>query len=433
MTDQPIDFRRFLDIVWQYRLVVGVVALVGCLGGVIYTLQNPPLWSSSAVVEVSTSSTGVTATQAVIAGTDQSVLNAALQHAAQGVSLSTLRRRVKVSSLAPGVLSIRAEGTTAAQAEHIANAIGDGYISYLASGGSSLKLRALMVAPATVATGPSWLASLLTSVCIGGVGGVLIGSVGVLVFGRRDRRLGRRAEIAAAIGVPVLASVWAADPRSVGRWRKLLEDYRPSAGDAWRLRRTLQQLRLADIATAHMGRRSSRSLTVISSSADRTALSLGPQLAAYAASLGFPTVLVIGPQQDGGTTASLRTACAALAPASWAKSNLRLAVADSGELPQLPEAVLTVVVAVVDVQAPRLESAIRTDAAVLGVSAGASTADELARIAASAGAAGLEISGILVANPDAQDPTTGRLPHIGLTLQPAMPTRITGTTTEARH
>ena len=54
----------------------------------------------------------------------------------------------------------------------------------------------------------------------------------------------------------------------------------------------------------------------------------------------------------------------------------------------------------------------RTNATVLGVSAGAATADQLARVAVSAAANGSEITGILVADPDSADPTTGRVPQL---------------------
>ena len=49
---------------------------------------------------------------------------------------------------------------------------------------------------------------------------------------------------------------------------------------------------------------------------------------------------------------------------------------------------------------------------VLAVSAGAATAEQLARVAASAADNGRDIAGILVANPDPSDQTTGRLPQL---------------------
>jgi hypothetical protein len=69
---------------------------------------------------------------------------------------------------------------------------------------------------------------------------------------------------------------------------------------------------------------------------------------------------------------------------------------------------------------------------VLGVSAGAATAGQLARVAASAAAADRDVVGIFVADPDSADQTTGRLPQLARPGQPKMPTRITGTATEVR-
>ena len=98
-----------------------------------------------------------------------------------------------------------------------------------------------------------------------------------------------------------------------------------------------------------------------------------------------------------------------------------------------PDAALTVVVAVVDGQTPQVADTMRTTATVLGVSAGAATAEQLARVAASAAADGRDIAGILVADPDPADHTTGRLPQLARPTQRRRPTRMTGTTTETRR
>jgi hypothetical protein len=72
---------------------------------------------------------------------------------------------------------------------------------------------------------------------------------------------------------------------------------------------------------------------------------------------------------------------------------------------------LTVVVAVVDGMHPEIPDTMRTTATVLGVSAGAVTAEQLARAASSVAAAGRELTGILVADPETTDRTTGQLPR----------------------
>ena len=83
---------------------------------------------------------------------------------------------------------------------------------------------------------------------------------------------------------------------------------------AWRLRKALQQLGRQTTSYSERVTAAVRSLAVLSLSSDPGALALGPQLAVFAASLGIPTALVIGPQQDANVTATLRAACAAPLP-----------------------------------------------------------------------------------------------------------------------
>ena len=97
------------------------------------------------------------------------------------------------------------------------------------------------------------------------------------------------------------------------------------------------------------------------------------------------------------------------------------------------DASLAVFVGVVDGRNPQLPGTIRTAATLLGVSAGAATADQLARVAVSADSGGREITGILVADPDSADATTGRLPQLGRWTQRRPMTRMTGIATEIRR
>ena len=79
------------------------------------------------------------------------------------------------------------------------------------------------------------------------------------------------------------------------------------------------------------GRGGGSSLAVLSLSSDPKALALGPQLAVFAASLGIPTALVVGPQQDPNATATLRAACAAPSEPSERSRYLRVTVSDQDE------------------------------------------------------------------------------------------------------
>jgi hypothetical protein len=97
----------------------------------------------------------------------------------------------------------------------------------------------------------------------------------------------------------------------------------------------------------------------------------------------------------------------------------------------LPKAVLTVIVTTVDDGAPRGSEAVRARPTVLAVSPRVATPGQFARIAASAADAGGNVVGIMVANPDPDDVTTGFAPGLG--RQPrALPTRINSTTLAGR-
>jgi hypothetical protein len=213
---------------------------------------------------------------------------------------------------------------------------------------------------------------------------------------------------------------------------KLLEDYQPGAVDAWRLRKTLRYLELTDVDRAGLRAGRGISLAMLSLSSDTKALALGPQLAVFAASVGIPTTLVIGPQQDVNATAMLRAACSAPLRPSGRSGNLRVAVSDHLNADQLPSSGLAVVVGVVDGQTPQVADTMRATATALGVSSGAATAEQLARVTANAAADGREIAGVLVADPDPADHTTGRLPELARPAHRKAPSRNSSRYTETR-
>jgi hypothetical protein len=88
---------------------------------------------------------------------------------------------------------------------------------------------------------------------------------------------------------------------------------------------------------------------------------------------------------------------------------------------------------VVDSRAPKMPDTMRADATVIGVSAGAATAEQLARAAVVAATDGREITGLLVADPDPEDQTTGRIPHLVRPAQRRLPNRLRGIVTEIRR
>ena len=445
MSEQALDLRKSAQIVGRKKRLVGLLVVLGILvGGTAYIEFDPPMFTSTALVALpqdSVTQAGAlaaaqggadpyTATQQIIA-TSNIVLLDALPNVRPAMSLDQLRRDIKVGSPTSYVISVSAKGKVAADAETTANAVARSYISYIGSGTSPTRVLAQLFEPATSATGAP-LKPLILYALAGAVSGALIGVIIALAIGRNDRRLRDRDQIADSIGVPVLASVSVVHPSNAADWMELLAGYDPGAADAWQLRKALRQLGLGATDPSDPPLDGGSSLAVLSLSADRKALALGPQLAALAADLGIPTALVIDPPQDANAVAPLLAARAAMVPPKGSR-HLWVAVSDDEHAGQRPDAALTVVVAVVDGKAPRVAATMRTTSTVLGVSAGAATADELARVANSAAADGRAIAGILVADPDPADRTTGRMPQLARPGQRRTPTRMNGTTTEIRH
>jgi len=422
-----------LRAVRRHKVVFGVVVVLGVLAGAGFAVLRPPLLSSRVLVVVPASK-GI-GTQALIAVSDP-VLSAA-SRSDPVLSLEQLRRQVKAEAATSSALVITVSGKTAVVAQGVADAVARSYVAFVSSPGSpGGRVRAKMVGVASPATGstlPAWVAE---TAGLGALAGVLLGVIVAVAIGRTERRLRERDEIAGAIGAPVLASVPVVHPSGTAGWVRLLEAYEPGVVNAWSLRKALRHVGVAD---GRPGSGAGVCLAVVSSSADRWALAVGPQLAVYAASLGVPTTLVIGPQQDPDATAALSAACTTVAAGSRQPGSLRFAVGDYPEPGWLSGAGLTVVVAVVDSRHPRLAAATPVTATVLAVSAGSATAEQLARVALSVTSAGADISGILVADPDPADRTTGRLLQLGQPArqrQPAhhrQPARLTGSTPEDRR
>lgn len=418
MNQQPLGLRGCIQAVRRHRVIVGAFLLLGLLAGGGYSVTNPPLLKSSALVVLPQSVRSV-ATQVVIAQSDP-VLGRSLAEVGPTLTLQDLQKRVEIKTLTSNILSITAQGTTAEQAERIANSVAASYIAYVGSAdGPTGRVQARFLERATSATGTSVVIHVVLLAGMGALAGGLVGAIIAVAISRGDRRLRERDDIADSIGVSVLAAMQVERPSDPGGWTRLLGNYQPTAVEALRLRTALQHLGMTD-----QGRATGRSVAVLSLSGDRTALAIGPQLASFAAGLGIPTALVLGPQQDPDAAATLRAACAAMEKQARPVRNLWAVVTDLDDVGQLPDVGLTVVVSVVDSQSPNTALTTRTTETVLGVSSGAATAEELARVAASAVSDGRYISGILVADPDPADRTTGRLPELTMPGRPRMPTRV---------
>ena len=419
--DQPLDLQRALEIVRRHLAVVAVAAVLGLLAGVAYTELNPPIHQSTALV-VLPSSTNNTPTFVAVATSDP-VLDSALPRVQPAMSLRTLHSRIQATSLTTDVIAITAEGRTDHDSEDTANAVADSYAAYLGSAQSSVgQTPAKVLVPAVPDSATPLAVLMLATGLLGLLLGIAIGVVAALAIGRNDRRLRRRDDLADSIGVPVLASIAVAKPAGTAGWTKLLADYEPSAADEWRLRSALTDLKLDDLVSGE--RRVSSAITVLSLSNDQRALALGPQLAAFAASAGVPTVLVIDTHQYTKAGAAL-AAAASTSPPAMRSGRLRLAVDDNyTNSDGQQDGVLTVVVAVADVNTHHVPF-LRSGVTALAVSAGRVTSVQLARVADGATADGSCITGILVGDPDPADATTGRLPQLARPNHSTVPTRLT--------
>ena len=431
MSEQALDLRRSLRIVWRHKIIVGIAAALGLAAGIAFTVLRPPVLTSQALVALPNSKDFGTK---VFVATSNPVLTSAGRRLDPPLSFQELSGRVQAMGRTSTIVSINAEGSTAARAEEIANAVASSYIAYLRSANNpGVQTLATVLQPATSATGTPQQRRFIVNGGLGAVLGLLIGAIIMLATGRKDRRLQGRDEIAGSIGIPVLTSISVGHPGNAAEWARLLEDYQPGPVDAWRLRKALSQLGLTGPNHNNLGTGGGgASLAVLSLASDPKALALGPQLAVYAASLGIPTTLVVGLQEEMSATAMLRAACAAPVKPAGRSGNLRVMVSDQPSAGGLTGARLTVVVAVVDGQAPRVGDTIRATMTALGVSAGRVTAEQLARVAASAAADGRDIAGVFVADPDPDDHTTGRVPELARPAPRRMPTRITGMPVQAK-
>ncbi len=447
MSEHALDLRRSLQIVRRHRKLFGIIVALGIFIGAAYAVLKPPMLSSTALIvlpqaqaqngQAATSSNGVStgpdiATQVVIASSVP-VLSLALPDVSPAMSLGTLESRVQVTSLAGSIISISANGKTAAEAEATANAVANSYVAYVSAPSSpGGQVSAKILESATNATGSKLPERIAIFGLLGALAGALVGFVISLAISRNDRRLIARDAIANSIGAPVLASIPVGHPSDATSWAKLLEEYEPGVVPAWGLTQMLHQFGVSDLAANNGGRPGGASITILSLSSDPGALALGPQLAVFAASSGIPTALVIGPQQDVNAAATLRTACATPPQvAEVRRRSLQLVVSDEANPGQL-RAAFIVVVAVVDGRDPRMPNTVRTAATVLGVSAGAATAEQLALAATAAAADGREVVGILVADPEPSDHSTGRIPRLAPLRRP-MPTRVNDVPTEIRR
>ena len=426
MSGQALDLVRSAQIVWRLRRLVAAFLALGFLGGAVYTAVSPAVYQADAFVAIS-ASVSISKQEALV--NSPLVLAPALNGVDRGVPLTTLRNRVFAKTADAGLMMVVAEGSTASQAISTANVVARSYVAVTTAANSPASGSVVPVQLFRLATGASGTSlrwRLFYAAGTGLLAGALLGLSVAVAVGRGNRWLRERDDFADSIGVPVMASVRVSHPTRRAGWTKLLGGYQPGAADAWRLGHVLRELDPAGDGSAGDG----SSVAVLSLVQDRKALALGPQLAAFAAKQGIPVTLVVDSRQGGKVTKALRAACAAGAGAGPAGPGRPAVAVINPDEDRLPAGGLVIVAAVVDGEAPRVAATIRATTTILGATSGAVTARQLTRVAASAAGDGRDITGILVADPDPDDPTTGRLPQLARLGSRPMPTRMTTAVTE---
>ena len=231
--------------------------------------------------------------------------------------------------------------------------------------------------------------------------------------------------MADAIGSAVIGSVRARPQRAAAGWSALLERYEPSVTDAWSLRQALDHVGLGDMTVRaerqdkRNQRARSRVLTLVTLSDDGRGLAVGPQLASHAASLGLRTRLVA--KQGHESSSALWAACSTLRRDEEARPGLHV---DTRRRKGIDDLIVELVV--VDRRNPQFLGLDANTVTLLAVASSSATAEDLARTAVAAYEAGGRIAGVIVADPDSLDRSTGRLLLQQRSEQMPLPHRMTG-------
>jgi capsular polysaccharide biosynthesis protein len=264
---------------------------------------------------------------------------------------------------------------------------------------------ASVIQPATPGVRADLATDALTRVLGGAAAAVGLTTLFLVVTNSRDPKLRSRDEIADAVGIPVITSVRTHPPRSPHAWRELLRSYSPDSPDAWALRQLLHGLLAESWKEWPTGE--GFVLVVLSLSGDDAGLAVGPQIASFAASNGIATQLRAAQRHESATT--LWAACSHTSTREELPPELSVVTAPDPHA----RVDLTVRLIVLDRDTPEPNADLVTGGtALLAVSSASVTRRNLADAAVAADRVGLTIKGIVVANPDPLDRTTGRLSPI---------------------
>lgn len=261
---------------------------------------------------------------------------------------------------------------------------------------------ASIIQPASPGKQSDLVKDALTYVMGGAAACVLLTALCLLVTNQRDPKLRSRDEIADAVGIPVITSMRVRPPRSAHAWRELLRGYTPDSPDAWALRQLLHGL--VPDAGKEWPTGEGFVLIVLTVSGDTAGLAIGPQIASFGASNGIATQLFAAQRHESANP--LWAACSQ----ALGREDLPAALSVTTVPDSLARVDLTVRLVVLDRDTPEPDpDLVAGGTAVLAVSSASATRRNLADAIVAADRVGLTVQGIVVANPDPLDRTTGRL------------------------
>lgn len=149
MSEQPLDLRASVAVVWRRRRVVGAVAAIGLVGGLAFGVLRPAQPTAVALVLLPPSGLTTSGAAARDVNTEIAiaesvpVLSAAGKSVSPAIQPTKLKNQVVVTAPTQDILQVQVRASRAADAERLANAVVTDYIRYVATSGATSTANAL--------------------------------------------------------------------------------------------------------------------------------------------------------------------------------------------------------------------------------------------------------------------------------------------------